>query len=114
MEKQISSDVEMLWKRVGLDELRGHLKDVKALAERFEQALSMLPSCDQCAKLALLDHIEKSGRKLSSQVMNLTMLTESLRTAAGASENAEKVLCDHAPHPCQCRSEKCSCHHGEK
>lgn len=103
-------DIEKLWKRIGLGELRKQLKSVIQTIEEFEQTVKLLPGCDQCAKVALLEHIEKEGRRLGTQVMSLTALTSTLKGASNAAETLERKFLDTMPHPCQCGETPCTCH----
>jgi hypothetical protein len=107
---EVLFDSSRLWKRVGLHELRGQLEHVASAAKRFEQALKELPSCDECAKLALLDYIQSTGRKLGTQVASLSVLAESLKSTVDAVQGYQIELTANPPRPCQCKSDRCSCH----
>lgn len=109
---ELFSSSEQIWKRIGLHELRSALENIVTAAKRFEQALRELPICDECAKLALLEHIQRTGRKLGTQVVSLSVLAESLTGTAGVAENLKSSLIEHAPTPCKCSGKVCSCHHG--
>ena len=104
-------DVENIWKRVGLEKLRQQLRQVIVSSKKFEQSLRSLPACNECAKVVLLEHIQKTGRRLSGQVVSLTTLAETLKSTLKATEHVEKILIENAPPPCKCGSQKCSCHH---
>ncbi len=103
-------DLADLWKRVGLDTLRKGLIEVYGLAQEFESALTHLPSCDQCARVALVDEIKKTGSDLGGKVIGLTALAETLRTALTAAEKAGSELEESCPLPCQCPKGECTCH----
>ncbi len=111
MSEDIFSSSEQLWKRIGLHELRNALENIVTAAKRFEQALRELPTCDECAKLALLEHIQNTGRKLGTQVVSLSVLAESLTGSADVAQNLKSDLIEHAPQPCKCSGKVCSCHH---
>ena len=103
-------DSSRLWKRIGLHELRSQLENVVGAAKRFEQALKELPTCDECAKLALLEHIQNTGRKLGTQAASLSVLAESLKSSVNAVQSYQLRLTEHEPHPCRCKGSPCSCH----
>ena len=111
MPTKLFSESNEIWKRVGLHELRKELQNVVASAERFELALRELPSCDKCAKLALLEHIQNTGRKLGTQVASLSVLAESLKSTVEITENIKTQLTENIPQSCKCQGKKCSCHH---
>lgn len=111
MATELFSSSEQLWKRIGLHELRSALENVANAAKRFEQALGELPVCDECAKFALLEHIQNTGRKLGTQAASLSVLAESLKGSADVAQNLKAGLVEHAPKPCQCSGKVCSCHH---
>lgn len=110
MEDQTMSDADRLWNRLGLQELRESLKKIGKLANRFEQALRDLPSCDKCATLALLDQIKKTGNELSGETASLTALSETLRQTISVTEKIHNELMADAPVPCRCSQEECKCH----
>lgn len=109
--EDLFSSSEQIWKRIGLHELRSALENVVKAAQRFEQALEELPTCDECAKLALLEHIQDTGRKLGTQAASLSVLAESLKGTESVAENLKLSLIERAPKPCKCRGKACSCHH---
>ena len=105
------SDTDIIWKRVGLEELREKLEKVKLLSEHFEQALRNLPSCDECARAVLFEQIKKTGNDLSGEVLSLTVLSETLRSVVAAVEKSrEKLTASPAP-ACRCSGNPCACHH---
>ncbi len=111
MELSPGLESEALWKRVGLEELREVLLRVMALTQEFEQALKALPPCDSCARAALLDRIETSGRKLASAAVGVSTLAEVLRQAQVTLEAAQKELERCAPETCACPPGACTCNH---
>ncbi len=112
MTAELFSTSEQIWKRIGLHELRSVLENVTNAAKSFEQALRELPTCDECAKLALLEYIQNTGRKLGTQAASLSVLAESLKGSADVAQNLKSNLIEHAPKPCKCNGKVCSCHHG--
>ena len=111
MNDDIAASINKLWQKLGLQELRERLKEVVSSAEGFEQALKALPACDKCARLILLDQIERTGRKLGSEVISLTAMAETLKSVGQAAEDAQTKLSQGIPGPCQCREEECVCSH---
>ncbi len=111
MSEDLFSSSEQIWKRIGLHELRSALENIVKAAQRFEEALGQLPTCDECAKLALLEHIQNTGRKLGTQATSLSVLAESLKGTETVAENLKSSLIEHAPKPCKCNGKECSCHH---
>ncbi len=105
-------DAEHLWRRVGLDELHKIFKDIEEKFKLFSALLHSLPPCDECAKLILIEEIEKTGRKLNAQVAGLTSLAETLRSSFEITEKLKTNLVENAPHLCQCKQGNCICHHG--
>lgn len=101
---------EDLWRRVGLDELRQALVRAQGLMERFEQALRMLPPCNTCARVNLLEQIHTTGRHLSGEVTTLSILAGTLKQAVAAAEQTQAELVADAPEPCHCSSGQCTCH----
>ena len=110
MESSSSADVELLWKRVGLKELRSALSQVDELARHFEATLRTLPPCDQCARAVLFEQIQKTGSRLSGKVTTLSALAGTLEDAAKATEKARRDLEKNCPLPCQCKEGACACH----
>ncbi|MBI3313913.1 MAG: hypothetical protein HYZ83_06735 [Candidatus Omnitrophica bacterium] len=103
-------DAEILWKRVGLAELRAALKNINDLTNQFEKALASLPQCDQCARVQLLEQIQKTGNRLSGEVISLISLSATLKDAVSAAEAAEKKLIEQCPETCKCEGDQCTCH----
>lgn len=87
------ADLDELWRRVGLSELRG-----------------ALPSCDQCARARLLEQIRGAGGRLSSEAVNLSVPAESVKTTVKAAEDAQCTLETNPPQPCRCPAGECRCH----
>jgi len=110
MVETILFDSNRIWKRVGLHDLRSQLENVVSAAKHFEQALKELPSCDECAKFALLEYIQNTGRKLGAQAASLSVLAESLKSTIDAVHNYRTELAENPPHPCNCKGDHCSCH----
>ena len=108
MAPQVES--EDLWRRVGLEELRRTLAQVSDLIKDFERALRALPSCNQCARVALLEQIRGAGEALGRQTISLAMLAESLEGAVAAAEQTKAAFTANAPEPCRCPSGPCTCH----
>jgi len=104
------SDIDALWKRVGLQELREALARTEELIRGFEGALKAMPSCDDCAQVALLDQIRKTGGRLSSETVSLSVLAENLKEAVATAELAQAELGANAPDPCRCPTGLCTCH----
>jgi hypothetical protein len=105
-----AADSEEIWRRVGLEALRQALTQVSGLVKDFERILGSLPSCNQCARLALLEHIQTAGTQLSRQAVSLTVLAESLKGAVAAAERTGVELAEHCPDPCRCPAGRCTCH----
>ncbi len=105
-----SLDVERLWKRVGLQELRQNLKRAETLIDAFEQALKSLPSCDECAKGALLEQIRVTSKEVGIEAVSLSVLAEAMREAVTVAEETQSELHANAPDPCRCAGERCRCH----
>lgn|SRR3989338_9002497 len=105
-----NDDMEQIWKRLGLDELRQALVTVVVSAQRFEQALRKLPSCNACARVGLLENIEDSGKTLGSEVIDLTVLAATLKNAVAKTEKTKEQLEKNVLHSCGCGEQKCSCH----
>ena len=103
-------ETEGLWRRLGLGELRAALERISALEGRFEQALRALPPCTSCAKVAMLEDIRGTGRRLSGEAASLSALAETLKEAVAASLRAQEALTAQAPTPCRCASGQCVCH----
>lgn len=103
-------DIDALWKRLGLQELREALIRTEGLARNFEAALKALPSCDDCARVALLDQIRKTGGALSSETVSLSVLAVNLKEAVAVAEKAQAGLAANAPTPCHCPEDQCTCH----
>ena len=95
---------------MGLEALREGLVEIDKLAQEFEDALKDLPSCDRCARVALVDQIKKTGSDLGSKVIGLTALAETLRTVLTAAEKAGSALVESCPSPCRCAPGECKCH----
>ena len=104
-------DGNVIWKRLGLEELRLALTRVIAFAEEFEGALRALPPCDSCARAALLDKIEASGRELGGAAISVSTLAEVLRCAQAAAESAQVELERCRPETCACPAGRCTCGH---
>ena len=103
-------DTADLWKRVGLDTLREGLIEINKLVQGFEGALKNLPSCDKCARVAMVDQIKTTGSDLGSKVIGLTALAETLRAVLTTAEKARSSLVQSCPSPCHCAAGKCECH----
>ncbi|MBI3996446.1 MAG: hypothetical protein HY352_02180 [Candidatus Omnitrophica bacterium] len=101
---------EDLWRRVGLDELRQALVRTRGLMEQFEQALRMLPPCNACARVALLERIDAAGQGLSGEIIGLSVLASTLKQAVAAAEHTQAELGANTPEPCRCSSGQCTCH----
>ena len=104
------AELEELWKRVGLSELRGSVQKAEGLIRDFEEALRALPPCDECARARLLEQIRGTGGRLSGEVVSLSVLAESLKTAMETAEQARQALEGAPPEPCRCPSGGCACH----
>lgn len=104
------ADLDGLWKRVGLGELRAALLRVQELNREFERVLGALPSCDQCARAKLLEQIRGVGGRLSSEAVNLSVLAESVKTTVKVAEDAQCMLETNPPQPCRCPAGQCRCH----
>lgn len=105
-----SVDTEEIWRRIGLEKLRRSLAEVKDLVRGFEQGLTSLPSCNQCARREMMKQIEATGNRLSGEVISLSVLASSLEKALKTAEQTQKELCKNAPAPCQCPEGECTCH----
>lgn len=103
-------DLDELWKRVGLGELRGALEKVDSLRRDLEGLLRNLPSCDTCARAALMSQIEKAGIRLGGEVFGLTTMAASLGKTMAAAEGAIAQWVDQPVSPCRCSGEPCRCH----
>ncbi len=103
-------DLDGLWKRVGLGQLRAALLRVQGLNREFERVLRLLPSCDQCARAKLLEQIRGAGSRLSSEAVNLSVLAESVKSTVKAAEDAQCMLETNPPQPCHCPHGECRCH----
>lgn len=103
-------DLEELWKRVGLSQLRGSVLKAEGLIRDFEEALRALPPCDKCARARLLEQIRGTGGRLSGEVVSLAVLAESLKTTMEVTEQARKALEGDPPEPCRCPDGGCTCH----
>jgi hypothetical protein len=103
-------DSEDIWRRVGLGELRLALAQVSELSREFERVLQSLPSCNQCARVALLEQIHGAGKALGRQALSLTVLAESLKGAVATAEQTQAELAEHAPYSCRCPATPCTCH----
>jgi len=99
-----------LWKSMGLENLRRGLRRVTVLAEQFEGALRGLPGCNKCARLVLLENINRTGNELSGEVINLSVLAATLKDIVRSAEEAQKSLCENMPEPCRCNEKECTCH----
>lgn len=104
------TDLDELWRRVGLGELRGALLRVQELSREFEEALRALPSCDQCARAKLLEQIRSTGGRLSSEAVSLSIMAESVKSTVKAVEDAQCMLETNPPQPCHCPAGECLCH----
>ena len=107
-------DSQDVWKRVGLEELREALRRVTTLVEEFEGALKALPPCDACARAALLERIETSGRRLGGAAISVSTLADVLRRAQSTAERARQELARCAPEACACPPGQCSCGHAPR
>lgn len=101
---------EELWRRVGLEELRAALAEVKRSLRRFERTLEDLPPCSTCARTMLLEHIHTAGRELTGRVTGVALLAESLREAVAEAERVHATLSRETRKPCRCASGICTCH----
>ncbi len=101
---------EELWRRVGLDELRQTLVRVETLMRVFEKTLRSLPSCNECAKARLLEHLRASSTRLGTVITGLAILAESLSSALTAAEQAQDGLTRQPVQPCRCSANPCTCH----
>lgn len=108
MKKDI--DLDKIWSRVGLQELRSALRKIEDLSAQFEKTLSDLPVCDQCAHLRLLEEIQKKGKDLGGEVISLVSLAESLKNAVVIAEKTQEKLVEQCPETCQCHEDQCTCH----
>ncbi len=106
----MNEDGENLWKRLGLEQLRGSLKKVERLSESFEATLNDLPKCDQCAKVALIERIQSSAGELGGEVVGLSALAGTLKASIEAAEQAKVALEQECPENCKCSGEPCKCH----
>jgi hypothetical protein len=104
-------EIDRLWRHVGLEALRERLSEVEKSAAHFERALRALPTCDKCARLSLFEHIEQTGKRLGSQVISLTALTETLKSTVDTAEKLAAKLSQEVPGPCRCAEEECTCQH---
>ena len=109
-EKANPVSISELWKSVGLEELRLALRKVEEECGKFENSLRALPECDQCARVALLEQIQKTGKELGGEIISLVTLSETLKQAVGTAEEAQVVLSQNCPPACCCKSGKCPCH----
>ena len=105
-----SVDIERLWRRVGLQELRQTLKKVGTLMDSFGQTLKSLPSCDECAKAVLLEQIRATSNQVGVEAVSISVLAETLRESVTVTEKATAQLNANAPDPCRCAGEVCRCH----
>ncbi len=103
-------DSDELWKRVGLEQLRRTLVRVQDLVKHFKQALHTLPPCNSCARVALLEQISMTGRKLSGEVTSLSVLAATLKQAVAIAEHTQIELTADALKPCECTGGQCLCH----
>ena len=106
----MNEDSENLWKRVGLEKLRDSLMKVEAFSKNFEETLKLLPKCDQCAKVALIEKIQASAGELGGEVVGLSALAGTLKSSIGAAEEAKERLEQECPENCKCSGEPCHCH----
>jgi len=107
---ETSFNPENIWKRVGLDELRQALATVDNLTHRFERALQELPRCNQCARIVLLEQIQKTGDSLSGELISLSALAGTLKNTIQIAEKAQKHLAKDVPPACRCEEGECTCH----
>ena len=105
-----SAETELLWKRVGLEELRRALSRIEALTTGFERALRRLPPCSTCARTNLFGQIRTTSGQLSSETASLSALAATLQQAAAAAEQMEAQLMANVPKPCRCEGGTCTCH----
>jgi len=103
-------DIERLWRRVGLQELRETAVRAQQSLRQFEQLLRALPTCDMCAKARLLERMGETGRQLSHEVSSLSMLASALQDTVRAAEGAQVTLQKAAISPCRCEQGPCTCH----
>ena len=103
-------DLEELWRRVGLTELRQALGRAQTAIERFEETLKKLPSCDECARDSLLEQIRAASNEVGIEAVSLSVLAETLEGAVSAAECAHEGLKAGAPDPCECGAGECTCH----
>lgn len=103
-------ELEELWKRVGLGELRSALEKVEGLRQDLERLLGDLPACDKCARAALMKQIEQAGIRLGGEVMGLTTMAASLQKTLAQAEGAVSQWVSQPAAPCRCAGEPCRCH----
>ena len=106
----MKEEVNRLWRRIGLDDLRLHLENVNSLAHGFEGALQALPTCSECARATLFEQIRETGSQLGSEVISLSALAETLKEAVAAAEALQSELVKNPPPPCRCEGNPCFCH----
>lgn len=99
-----------LWRRVGLEELRHTIRQTEDAVHAFEQALKHLPTCNACARLALLEQLRGSSRNLGREAVGLQVLIATLQQTMDIVEREQAVLSEHSPTPCRCAGEPCRCH----
>ncbi len=103
-------DLERLWRRVGLEELRKALGRIRDLERVFEKMLADLPVCDDCARRILFEKLERAGIQLGGEVFNVTTLAASLQKALAVLEKSRTDLAGSLSHTCRCPQEPCACH----
>lgn len=104
------ADITDFWRRLGLEELYEEVRDARQAMQLFEEMLTTLPKCQKCARAALLHNLQETGDKLSVRIINLGILSRSLKDAVKASERVHAELKDNEPPPCRCSGEPCKCH----
>jgi hypothetical protein len=109
-EPEAALESEALWRRVGLAELRKTLEQVTRSLQRLQQGIQGLPPCDACARAQLLQELHAASRQLSKDTVGISVLTEALRAAVTAAEQAQAELAAQTPPPCRCPTGPCTCH----
>ena len=86
------------------------LKRLGTLMDSFGQTVKSLPSCDECARAALLEQIRATSNQVGIEAVSLSVLAETLREAITVVEEAQSQLHANAPDPCRCAGQVCRCH----
>ncbi len=108
--EEMASEAGKLWNRIGLQSLRQALDRVDRLERDLEEALKSLPACDDCARLRLLEGIERAGVRLSKEAVSLTVLVGTLKEAASIADRQRGELAKRGIPPCRCSTGQCTCH----